>query len=216
MYFYQVKVHIYFNACTVIICGMMMCLANITFAGAAQTLDPTEQLRPFVGKLVSILIDPDLQGEEKSLPRRKKVMEAASERFDFREMSKRVLGKTWRQLSTDEQENFVALFTQLLEHAYIGKIELYAKQKVVFKKQRIKGDRAQVNTNFIDKNIVLSVSYIMMLKKKTWMVYDIVVEGVSLVRNYMEQFKGILRQDGYASLVKQVETKVAELEHNNR
>ena len=132
----------------------------------------------------------------------------------LQEMSKRVLGGQWRQLSSKEQGEFVELFTKLLEHAYIGKIENYSKQKVVFKGQRIKEERAQVETELVDKDIVLPVSYIMILKGSDWMAYDIVVEGVSLIRNYMEQFREIIRKDGYASLVKQIEDKVRELELN--
>ncbi len=203
------------NTFAAMACGMMLCLESISFAHAGQTLDPTEQLRPFVNKLVSIFTDPELLGEEKSLPRREKALKAASERFDYKEMSKRVLGKKWRQLGPDEKGNFVALFTQLLEHAYIGKIEGYSKPKVEFKDQRIKGKRAQVNTRIVDTDNVISVSYIMLLKDDKWMVYDIIVEGVSLVRNYMDQFKEILRKDDYASLVKQVEDKITELEQGN-
>jgi phospholipid transport system substrate-binding protein len=207
--------HSYLNAFAVMACGMMLCLESISFAHAGQTLDPTEQLRPFVDKLISILTDPDLQGEEKSLTRREKALKAASERIDFKEMSKRVLGKTWRQLNLDEKNDFIALFTQLVEHAYIGKIEGYSKQKVEFTDQRTKGERAQVNTHIIYTDNVISVSYIMLLKEGKWMVYDIVVEGVSLVRNYMEQFKEIIRKEGYASLLTQVEDKITELEQGN-
>lgn len=180
----------------------------------AAAPDPTEQLRPFVEKIVGILTDPALQGQEKNIPRREKVMSVAHERFDFEEMSKRVLGSQWRQLTTAEQKDFIELFTKLLEHAYIGKIEDYSKQKVEFKGQRIKDGRAQVETELVDKEVVLPVSYIMILKGSEWMAYDIVVEGVSLIRNYMEQFREIIRKDGYASLVKQIEDKVHELEAN--
>lgn len=179
---------------------------------AAQSPDPTEQFRPFVEKIVTLLTDPELQGDDNCIERRDRVMKVASERFEFNEMSKRVLGRTWRKLNNDEKKYFVSLFTTLLEHAYIGKIEDYSKQKVVFRDQRVKGDRAQVITNVVDKDVTISVSYIMMLKSDIWMVYDIVVEGVSLVRNYMEQFKEILRKKGYSHLLKQVEDKVSELE----
>lgn len=184
------------------------------FTAACAAPDPTEQMRPFVDKIVGILTDETLQGEENSGKRREKVMDVAHERFDFAEMSKRVLGGQWRQLSSKEQGEFVKLFTKLLEHAYIGKIENYSKQKVVFKGQRIKEERAQVETELVDKDVVLPVSYIMILKGSDWMAYDIVVEGVSLIRNYMEQFREIIRKDGYASLVKQIEDKVRELELN--
>lgn len=195
----------------VIAFGIMLCLESIPFAYAAKSLDPTEQLRPFIGNLVSTLTDPDLQGTEKSKSRREKAMKAAEERFDFSEMSKRVLGKTWHDLANEEQEKFVALFTKLLAYVYLEKIEGYLKQNVVFKDQRIKGKRAIVNTLIVDDEVMLSVYYVMMLKNNNWMIYDVVVAGVSLVRNYMEQFHSIVRTKGYASLKKQIEEKIAEL-----
>lgn len=208
--------HISLNAFTLMACEMMLCLESVPFAYGAQSLDPTEQLRPFVEKTVSILTDPELQGEEKSLIRRDKALKAASEGIDFKEMSKSVFGKKWSQLDPNEKENFVSLFTQLVEHAYIGKIEGYSKQKIEFIDQRIKGERAQVNTKIINTENVVSVSYIMLLKDNRWMVYDIVVEGVSLLRNYMEQFKGIVEKKGYSSLLQQVEIIITKLEQSSR
>ncbi len=209
--------HFSFNAFTILACGIILFLESFsaTNVDAAKRPDPTEQLRPFVEKMVTILTEPNLQGKEKSAQRREQVMTAASEHFDFQEMSKRVLGKTWRKLSKKDQEYFIRLFTRLLEHTYIGKIEGYSQQKVIFKGQRIKGERAQVTTDIVDQDTVITVSYIMMLKDGVWKVYDIVVEGVSLVRNYMEQFKEILRKEKYASLLKQLEDKITELETSN-
>ena len=202
---------LYFTV-SILILGLSVLLSTSPITCAAQQPDPTEQFRPFVDKIVSILIDPELQGENNCILRREKVMEIAAERFDFDEMSKRVLGKTWRKLNADDKQYFTSLFTRLLEHAYIGKIEDYSKQKVIFKDQRVKGSRAQVNTTVVDKDVSVSVSYIMMLDNDIWLVYDIVVEGVSLVRNYMDQFKEILRKEGYPHLLKQVEEKVTTLE----
>ena len=205
------------NAFCIYIYGALLCLGSISSAHAVQPPpDPTEQLRPFIERLVTILIDPDLQGKEKRVQRREKAMAFASEHFDFREMSKRILGKTWKMLSEEEQEDFVTLFTSLLEHAYIAKIEGYSKQKVEFKRQRIKDERAQVITHIVDQNGFITVSYTMMLKNGVWKVYDILAEGVSLVRNYMSQFREIIRKEGYASLLKQLENKVSELEQRNR
>ena len=195
-----------------------MIILTFSLSGFASgvTPDPTEQMRPFVDRIVNILTDPELQGDEKCFERRTKVMKIAQERFDFYEMSKRVLGSQWRKLSETEKKEFVDLFTTLLEHAYIGKIEDYSKQKVAFKDQRIKNGRAQVNTDIIDGDLVIPVSYIMILKGEDWKVYDIIVEGVSLVRNYMEQFKEILRKDGYASLFNQLAEKVKVLEETTK
>lgn len=194
---------------------LFLTMLNISSSLLAKEVpDPTEQLRPFVDRIVAILTDPDLQGEEKCVTRRDRVMEVASERFDFMEMSKRVLGSTWRKLNEEDKKYFTSLFRRLLEHAYIGKIEDYSKQKVEFRDQRIRGDRAQVMTTVVDKDANVSVSYIMLLEGDKWMVYDIVVEGVSLIRNYMEQFKEILRKDGYDKLLVQLEDKVTELEES--
>lgn len=111
--------------------GIILFLGSIsaTNVDAAKRPDPTKQFRPFVEEMVTILTDPDLQGKEKSAQRSEKVMTAASEHFDFQEMIKRVLGKTWRKLSKDDREYFVKLFTRLLEHTYIGKIEGLSRNK---------------------------------------------------------------------------------------
>ena len=134
------------------------------------------------------------------------------EHFDFREMSKRVIGQQWRSLSPEEQGEFESLFTQLLQYAYVGKIDDYTGQQVQFTQQRIKGERAEVQTLLVDKDKSIPVSYIMLLRGDQWMAYDVVVEGVSLIRNYMEQFNEILRKDGYPGLVTQLKQKIVELE----
>lgn len=173
--------------------------------------DPTEQMRPFLDKVTATLSDPGLKAMPKHEQSRR-VVAVVRERFDFREMSKRVMGQQWRDLSEKEQAQFESLFTQLLQYAYVGKIEDYSDQKVQFTQQRIKGERAEVQTLLVDKNRSIPISYIMLLRGDQWMAYDVVVEGVSLVRNYMEQFSEILRKDGYSGLIKQIEDKIADLE----
>ncbi len=185
--------------------------------GFAATPDPTEQMKPFLAKLTKILAEEDLQGKDvKKCNICKRLLEVSRERFDFTEMSKRVLGKSWRKLSADEKAEFVDLFTSLLQYAYVGQVEDYVKQTIIFKQQRIKGKRAEVKTQLIDHGKVLSVSYIMLLKGDQWMVYDIVAEGVSLIRNYMEQFRHILRKEKYSGLVKQLKAKIKELEDDRQ
>ncbi len=189
--------------------------AGVAGAATHSRPDPMEQLRPFVNEIVGILTNKNLAGNANCRKRRQMVMVAAHERFDFKEMSKRVLGREWRKLSPAQKEHFVTLFTKLLEHAYLGKIEDYSKQTVEFKRQRIRGNRAEVQTILKEKNVVIPVSYIMILKNgNQWMVYDIIVEGVSLVRNYMEQFREIVRKGGYSELIKLLEDKIDTLEHD--
>ncbi len=184
-----------------------------TQSAVSATPDPTEQFRPFIDKVTNTLADPGL----KTLPKQEKsrrVISVVREHFDFREMSKRVIGQQWRSLSADEQGEFESLFTQLLQHAYVGKIDEYTGQQVQFTQQRIKGERAEVQTLLVDKDKSIPVAYIMLLKGDQWMAYDVVVEGVSLIRNYMEQFNEILRKDGYPGLITQIRQKIVELEKN--
>lgn len=197
------------------IVSLLFTFIVVFFAHSAvcATPDPTEQFRPFLEKVTKTLADPGL----KAIPKKdqsQRIINVVREHFDFREMSKRVIGQQWRSLSEKEQEEFEALFTQLLQYAYVGKIDEYSGQQVQFTQQRIKGERAEVQTLLVDKDKSIPISYIMLLRGDQWMAYDVIVEGVSLIRNYMEQFTEILRKDGYPGLVKQVEEKIAELEKN--
>jgi len=195
---------------------ILLCLGiPAVFAQNNQPADPKEQLLPFVDRVLEILSDEQLRGEDKKAERRQKIMDLAHQRFDFVETSKRVLPKEqWEELSVEQQDHFVSLFKRLLEYAYISKLEGYADQKVTFVKQRVKGDRAVVQTELIDKEAVMSVYYMMILKDHGWMIYDIWPDKVSIVKNYREQFAEILSKEQYAGLLKQLEERVADLEKN--
>ncbi|QQG66537.1 MlaC/ttg2D family ABC transporter substrate-binding protein [Desulfobulbus oligotrophicus] len=209
MYISRIKLFI-FTVCFLFIAGIF----GIQTAASA-TPDPTEQFRPFIAKVTATLADPDL----KTLSKREKsrrVISVVRERFDFREMSKRVIGQYWRDLSPSEQDEFESLFTQLLQYVYVDRIDDYSGQEVEFTQQRIKGQRAEVQTLLVDKQKTIPVAYIMTLRGNEWMAYDVIVEGVSLVRNYMEQFREILRKDGYSGLTDQLRKKIVELEQENK
>ena len=122
-------------------------------------------------------------------------------------MSKRVLGKTWRSIDEEQKDYFTELMTKLMENVYIGKLEGYSDQTVEFIAEKIKGDRAQVTTYLVDHGNKIPVYYIMKKAENLWMVYDINIEGVSLVRNYQQQFKSIVRKDKFEGLVKVLEEK---------
>ena len=177
----------------------------------AATPDPTEQLKPFLDKIVAELKSKEFK-KAASCIQCDRIIHLASEHFDFYEMSKRVMGRDWRTLSQQQQDEFVSLFTRLLQYAYIGKVDDYIDKKIEYKGQRIKGDRAEVQTELLDSDKTIPVSYIMILKGDKWMAYDIVVEGVSLVRNYMEQIRSIIREEKYEGLIAQLKKMVKELE----
>lgn len=176
-------------------------------AAAAEQKSPTADLKPTLDGLTAVLGDESLKGNEHLVERREKIMSFIKSGFDFREMSKRVLGKTWRKIDDLEKDNFTVLMTKLLENVYIGKLEGYSGQAVEFVEEKVKGSRAQVTTLIENEGVKLPVHYIMSQSDTRWMVYDINIEGVSLVRNYQEQFKSILRKDKYEGLVKVLEEK---------
>lgn len=173
---------------------------------------PMEQLRPTLSRLTSVLADPGLKGEQKRVERRAKIMANIKAGFDFEEMSKRILGNTWNTITPDEQQHFTALMTKLLENVYIGKLENYTGQTIGYVSERVKGDRAQVSTLIEDNGVQIPVHYIMSLEDGKWMVYDINIEGVSLVRNYMEQFRSIIRTEKFKGLIKVLEDKNSSFE----
>jgi len=169
--------------------------------------DPTNALRPVLNELMAILSDPGLKNDDFLAERRLKIMSAIGGGFNFREMSRRVLGKTWRKIDEPQKDYFTELMTKLLENVYIGKLEGYSDQTVEFVAETIKGDRSQVTTYLVNKGVKIPVHYIMRNNQGVWKVYDINIEGVSLVRNYQEQFKSIVRKEKFEGLVKVLEEK---------
>jgi phospholipid transport system substrate-binding protein len=169
---------------------------------------PTESLKPTLQGMIDILCDPAFKGKEHKELRREKIMAIVGEGFDFEEMSKLVLGRTWKKIDTQQREYFEQLFTKLLENAYIGKLEKYSGQEIIYKDERIKGKKAAVSTVVqSDGTPPLPVNYVMIEASSGWQVYDINIEGVSLLRNYREQFKSILRKEKFEGLIKVLEDK---------
>jgi len=188
---------------TPLFCVLLFAFTVPVFADGS----PTEDLKPALNSLVDTLGDESLKGDEKKEERRTKIMVEIKKGFDFREMSRRVLGKTWRKIDAAEQENFTNIMTKLLENVYVGKLETYNGGDIEYVKETIKGKRAQVTTLIEDNGVKLPVHYIMRQGSERWRVYDINIEGVSLVRNYQEQFKSILRKEKYDGLVKVLNEK---------
>ena len=184
-------------------CIFLFAFATPVIAGDS----PTEDLKPTLTSLVHLLGDVNLKGDEKKDERRAKIMVEIKKGFDFKEMSRRVLGKTWHKIDAAEQENFTTIMTKLLENVYVGKLESYSGGEIEYIDEKMKGARAQVTTMIDDNGAALPLHYIMRKGDEKWMVYDINIEGVSLVRNYQEQFKSILRKDKYDGLVKVLNEK---------
>lgn len=186
-----------------------VCLALSVFSPSkANAGEPTDQVKETVDVVIEILNNKELSKPEKINERRLNIREAVQKRFDFEEMAKRSLALHWKKRTPQEQKEFVVLFTDLLEDAYIRKIERYGDEKVVYTDERTEGAYAVVRTKIItDKEVEIPVDYKIFKKGQKWEIYDIVIEGVSLVNNYRTQFNQIIRSGSYEELVKKLKKK---------
>jgi phospholipid transport system substrate-binding protein len=167
-----------------------------------------DRIRETVDKLLTILKDPQLKGDSKKTERRQKLKEVIGERFDFTEMAKRSLGSEWRRRSPEEQKEFVRLFTELLEQAYLDKIESYNGEKVQYLKERQDKDNAEVATKIIDnKGREFSLNYRLHNVNGDWKVYDVIIEDISLVANYRAQFNRVLAKGSFEELLTRMTEK---------
>jgi phospholipid transport system substrate-binding protein len=165
-----------------------------------------------VNNVMEILTEPALAGDDHWQERRQMVSDEVASRFDFAEMAKRALAQAWNERTRAEQEKFVTLFKELLRDTYVERLKTYSdgSYKVVFDKVLVRGKKAVVNSLVTQQGREISAAYKMYAQGDEWFVYDVVIEGVSLVSNYRSQFVSVIQKDGYAELVRRLEEKIAE------
>ena len=189
-------------------CAGLLILSAVQGGWAATA---QEQLKGAIDRVVTTLDSPALKGEGKAAERRTAVRKIANEIFDFGEIARRSLGRYWQPLSETQRSEFVGLFSDLLERSYISKIELYGGEKIVYIGERVDGDLATVSTKIITKNATeIPVDYRLFRRGDNWKVYDVNIEGISLVSNYRTQFNKIIQTSGYSTLVDRMKTKQSE------
>jgi phospholipid transport system substrate-binding protein len=180
---------------------------------AAQAGPPTEQLKAGIDKVLAILQDPALKQPAKAEERRQKIRAIANDVFDWQEVGKRALARHWQARSPQEREEFSALFADLLERSYVGKIESYSGEKILYEQETADGDLATVRTRLVTKaGTQIPIEYRMQKTADRWRVYDVLIEHVSLVGNYRSQFNRIIVQSGYPELIQRLKTKQEELQ----
>ena len=179
-------------------------LTSHAFAGV------TDEVKKTVDEVVHIVSDKEMKKNDTK--RRQALKKAISTVFDYNEMAKRSLGKHWNQRSAAEKKQFSELFASLLENSYASKIESYNNEKIVYLKETADGDHAEVKSKVVTaKRDEFTLDYRMLNQNGKWMVYDVVIEGVSLVSNYRTQFNKIITANGYPELVKKLQNKTDEL-----
>jgi phospholipid transport system substrate-binding protein len=172
---------------------------------------PTEQLRTQIDRVVELLEDPEFKKEGRQVERRKAVRKIAEDIFDFGETARRSLGRHWLARTPAEREEFVGLFADLLERSYISKIELFNGERITYVGDSVDSDLATVRTKIITKQgSEVPVDYRLLQKNGKWLVYDVIIEGVSLISNYRTQFNKIIQTSSYQELVKKMKTKQEE------
>jgi phospholipid transport system substrate-binding protein len=183
----------------------VLVLSSISFAQAGATA----QVKGTIDKVLEILRDPALKAPDKAEARRKKLKEVIYARFDFSEMAKRSLGVHWRSRTSKEQGEFVGLFADLLEQSYYKKLESYTDEEILYTKEQVEDKFGVVVTKIVSQkeNIDIPMEYKLLRQDAQWRVYDVVIEGVSMVSNYRSQFNRIIETSSYAELVKRMRVK---------
>lgn len=170
---------------------------------------PLEQIQASVENIITILKDEKLQGENNNEAKRGKIIDEIDRRFNFHLMAKLSLGEVWNRISERQQKEFAQLFSDLLKNTYINRVEGYSNEKVVYGEELIKNDLAQVSSIFEENNAQLSIVY--KLRKENgrqWLVYDVIIEGSSLVKQYRRQFAQIIEQEEFSGLILRLEDKM--------
>jgi phospholipid transport system substrate-binding protein len=184
----------------------------LLLAGPVAAGVPSDQLKTQIDRVLKVLDDAELKKEARAKDRRSAVRKIANEIFDFSETARRSLGRHWQSRTPAERDEFVQLFSDLLERSYISRVELYGGEKIQFVGDSTEGDQAKVQTKLLTKSgSEIPIEYRMHRKADRWLVYDVIIEGVSLVSNYRTQFNKIIQTSSYQELVRKMKTKQEEL-----
>jgi phospholipid transport system substrate-binding protein len=197
--------------CVRVLAIVTVLLLVLGVAGRVWAGPPTDQLRTQIDRVIKVLEDPELKRDGRQRDRRGAVRQIANEIFDFSETARRSLARHWAGRTQAERDEFVQLFSDLLERSYISKIELYGGEKITYAGDSIEGESALVRTRLLTKQgTEIPIDYRMLRRGDKWLVYDVVIEGVSLIANYRTQFNKIITTSSFQELVKKMKTKQEE------
>ena len=189
---------------------ILLVLTASIFTASVACATPTEDVKKTVDEVVRIVADKEMKKNETK--RRQALKKAISGIFDYTEMAKRSLGKHWNVRTDAEKKQFAELFATLLENSYAAKIESYNNEKIVYIKEIVEEEYAEVKSKVVTAGRdEFTLDYRLFKQNGKWMVYDVIIESVSLVSNYRSQFNKIITNSGYDKLVQKLQTKNQEL-----
>ena len=188
--------------------GFLFCAVPLWAAG------PMEDIRTSTERILVILSDPELEAPAKKEERRQRLREAVDGRFDWEAISRGALTTKWRELNDKQRDEFTALFSRLVERTYMDRLEDHSVtelNEIRYQGEEVEGDRGRVRVMIVtDTKQEVPVEYRVRRKDSVWLVYDILIEGVSLVKNYRVQFNEILMKSSYQELLARLRAKVEE------
>ena len=185
---------------------LMIMFVAPCFAGV-----PTDEIRETTDRIIAIVSDPGLKGPENDKRRRQLIRRVVDERFNWEAMTQRSLARHWKKRTDGEKKEFIDLFGKLLERTYLDKVGSYSGEKVLYVDETIDGKYGTVTVKILTRsNTEVAVLYRLKKGNRGWLVYDISIEGVSLVNNYRKQFNSIITRSSYEDLVKKLKDKVAD------
>lgn len=189
---------------------LIMSASWLSAFGWAMAGEPTDLVRQTTDQVLKILEDPQLQDTANQAQRQERLHQMANQAFDWQEMAKRALARHWRERTAPQQQEFVSLFRDLVERTYMNRLEnaTQEKQDIQYMGEQIEGSRAAVKTNVITKrNQQVPIEYRLHKVNGGWKIYDVLVEGISLVNNYRSQFDRIISSSSYSDLVQKMKTR---------
>lgn len=186
---------------------LMMAVALSFTSASLAASSPTDDVRTSVDAILVILQNGELDVQQK----RADISKIITKRFDFRAMSQRTLATNWKKTSDEEKKQFTALFSQLIESSYVGRIEAYTNEKVEYPGEKVKGKKAVVETLILTSSADIPVNYKLYQKGDQWLVYDVIIEGISLISNYRSSYQEIMKDEGFDGLLNRMQAKIDEL-----
>ena len=195
-----------------VVVGLMIYLSMVSVCFADSEIQ--SQLKSTIDKVIKIVKDEALKNDQQA--RRAALRKTIDERFNYRQMVMRSLAKNWDARSDQERQEFIALFKSLLENSYANKLEAYRDEKINYLDEIIKGEYALIKTEVVRRSSTIGVDYKLIEENGHWQVYDFVIEGVSMIRNYRSQFTKIIRKDSYEVLVQKLTDKINEIEQGSK
>jgi phospholipid transport system substrate-binding protein len=188
----------------------VLSVIGLSLSGLAVAGEPTDAVKQITDRVLAILEDPQWQGPEKQAERQQRLRQISEHAFAWEEMARRALAVHWRERSPQERQEFVQLFRDQVERTYINRLEQAAKEKqdIVYAGERVEDSRAVVSTRAITtRGTEVPLDYRLIKRNGGWQIYDVLIEGVSLINNYRSQFNDIIRSSSYENLVQKLRSK---------